>query len=71
MGKILWEKFGIEIVSSSVRVRKGGQHMEIDVLAYANSDVNVLHICATSMTRCLRWKPPQILNLDFDKVSAG
>ena len=40
MQKILQQRFGVEIVSPSVRVAKSGQHLEIDVLAYANGDIN-------------------------------
>jgi hypothetical protein len=44
MSKILSERFGMEVISPSVRVSKQGQHMEIDVLAYANSDVNEAYV---------------------------
>jgi len=44
MSKILAERFGMEVVSPSVRVSKQGQHMEIDVLAYANSEVNEAYV---------------------------
>jgi len=44
MTKILSERFGMEVVSPSVRVSKQGQHMEIDVLAYANSEVNEAYV---------------------------
>jgi len=44
MSKILSERFGMEVVSPSVRVSKQGQHMEIDVLAYANSEVNEAYV---------------------------
>jgi hypothetical protein len=44
MTKILSERFGMEVVSPSVRVSKQGEHMEIDVLAYANSDINEAYI---------------------------
>lgn len=40
MEKILQQRFGMEVISPSVRVSKGGEHLEIDVLAYANSDIN-------------------------------
>ena len=40
MEKILREKFAMEVISPSVRVSKQGEHIEIDVLAYANSSVN-------------------------------
>jgi hypothetical protein len=40
METILRERFGMEVISPSVRVSKGGQHMEIDVLAYANGPIN-------------------------------
>ena len=44
MAKILSEKFGMEVISPSVRVSKQGEHMEIDVLAYANSEVNEAYV---------------------------
>jgi hypothetical protein len=44
MEKILRERFGMEVISPSVRVSKGGQHLEIDVLAYANSAINQAYI---------------------------
>ena len=44
MTKILSERFGMEVVSPSVRVSKQGEHMEIDVLAYANSEVNEAYV---------------------------
>jgi RecB family endonuclease NucS len=34
----------MEVISPSVRVSKGGQHMEIDVLAYANGELNTAYI---------------------------
>ncbi|MEI7869156.1 MAG: DUF3782 domain-containing protein [Candidatus Methylumidiphilus sp.] len=44
MTKILTGRFGMEVVSPSVRVNKQGEHMEIDVLAYANSEVNEAYV---------------------------
>jgi hypothetical protein len=44
METILRQQFGMEIISPSVRVSKGGQHMEIDVLAYANGELNTAYI---------------------------
>ncbi|GBF82273.1 DUF3782 domain-containing protein [Aphanothece sacrum] len=44
MEKILRQRFGMEIISPSVRARKEGQHMEIDVLAYANGNINTAYI---------------------------
>ena len=44
MGKILAERFGMEVVSPSVRVKKQGENMEIDVLAYANSEINEAYV---------------------------
>jgi hypothetical protein len=44
MERILQERFGMEIISPSVRASKGGQHLEIDVLAYANSDINTAYV---------------------------
>ena len=44
MTKILTERFGMEVISPSVRVKKQGENMEIDVLAYANSEVNEAYV---------------------------
>ena len=44
METILSQRFGMEIISPSVRVSKGGQHMEIDVLAYTNGELNTAYI---------------------------
>ena len=44
METILRQRFGMEVISPSVRVSKGGQHMEIDVLAYANGELNTAYI---------------------------
>ena len=44
MTKILSERFGMEVISPSVRVKKQGENMEIDVLAYANSEVNEAYV---------------------------
>ncbi|PZU92868.1 MAG: DUF3782 domain-containing protein [Pseudanabaena sp.] len=44
MERILQKQLGMEIISPSVRVSKGGLHLEIDVLAYANGDVNTAYI---------------------------
>ena len=44
METILGQRFGMEVISPSVRVSKGGQHMEIDVLAYANGELNTAYI---------------------------
>jgi hypothetical protein len=32
------------LVAPSVRVARGGQHLERDVLAYANSEINVAYV---------------------------
>ena len=42
--KILQEDFKMEIVSPSVRIHKDGRDMEIDILAYANSEVNEVYV---------------------------
>jgi hypothetical protein len=34
----------MEVISPSVRVRKSGREIEIDVLAYANSAINEVYI---------------------------
>jgi hypothetical protein len=44
MARILSERFGMEVVSPSVRVSKQGQHLEIDVLAYANGEINEAYV---------------------------
>ena len=44
MEKILRQRFGMEVVSPSVRASKEGKHMEIDVLAYANGNLNTAYI---------------------------
>ena len=44
METILRQRFGMEIVSPSVRASKEGQHLEIDVLAYANGNINTAYI---------------------------
>jgi hypothetical protein len=44
MEKILRQRFGMEVVSPSVRVSKEGRHMEIDVLAYANGNLNTVYV---------------------------
>lgn len=42
METILYEKFAMEVVTPSVRVSKQGKHIELDVLAYANGEVNTV-----------------------------
>jgi hypothetical protein len=44
MEKILRDRFGMEVISPSVRVSKAGKHMELAVLAYANGTVNAAYI---------------------------
>ena len=44
MQRILREEFGMEVVSPSVRVIRGGEEVEIDTLAYANSDINQAYL---------------------------
>jgi len=44
MEKILRRRFGVDTVAPSVRVARGGQHLELDVLAYANSEVNAAYV---------------------------
>ena len=41
METILGQQFGMEVISPSVRVSKEGQHLEIDVLAYTNGELNM------------------------------
>ncbi len=40
MSKILRDRFGMECISPRVRIRRGGREVEIDVLAFANSQRN-------------------------------
>ena len=44
MEKILRQRFGMEVVSPSVRVSKEGQHIELDVFAYTNGNLNIAYI---------------------------
>jgi hypothetical protein len=44
MEKILRARFGMEVVSPSVRVTKDGHHLEIDVLAWANGAINAAYL---------------------------
>ena len=44
MEKILRRRFRMEVISPSVRVSKGDQHLEIDVLAYANGTINQAYV---------------------------
>jgi len=40
MSKILTEQFGMEVITPRVKARKGGDTLELDVFAYANSERN-------------------------------
>ena len=40
MTKILTEQFGMEVATPRYKVRKQGQSLELDVLAYTNSEQN-------------------------------
>ncbi|GCL57759.1 DUF3782 domain-containing protein [Microcystis aeruginosa] len=44
METILRQRFGMEVISPSVRASKEGQHIEIDVLAYSNGELNTAYI---------------------------
>jgi len=44
MQKILQKEFKMEVISPSVRVSKNGHHLEIDVLAYANGEINEAYV---------------------------
>ena len=44
MQKILRQRFGVDTISPSVRLTRDGQHLEIDVLAYANGDINAVYV---------------------------
>ena len=41
MERILTEQFGMTTIMPRVRTRKNGEEIEIDVLAYANDDINL------------------------------
>lgn len=42
MERILSEQFGMTTVMPRVRTRQGGENIEIDVLAYANGEINTV-----------------------------
>lgn len=44
MERLLRERFGMEVVSPSVRVSKGGRHVEIDTLSYADGEINAAYV---------------------------
>ncbi|WP_017294699.1 DUF3782 domain-containing protein [Geminocystis herdmanii] len=44
MEKILSKQFKMEVISPRVRVRKGAEEMEIDVLAYSNGGINRAYV---------------------------
>ena len=44
METILRQRFGMEVISPSVRASKEGQHLKIDVLAYSNGQLNTAYI---------------------------
>ena len=44
MTKIHTENFGMEVVTPRVKVRKAGRSLELDVLAYANSECNAAYV---------------------------
>ncbi|GCL45015.1 DUF3782 domain-containing protein [Microcystis aeruginosa] len=44
METILRQRFGMEVISPSVRASKEEQHIEIDVLAYSNGELNTAYI---------------------------
>lgn len=44
MQKILRERFGMEVISPSVRVSKDGEDLELDVLSYANGEINAAYV---------------------------
>ena len=44
MQKILHERFNMEVISPSVRIRKDGRDIEIDVLSYANGSINEAYV---------------------------
>lgn len=44
MKKILEEQFKMSVISTNVRSRRNGKEMELDVLAYSNTNVNEVYI---------------------------
>jgi hypothetical protein len=42
--RILTEKFKMDYVGARIQVRKNGETMEFDVLAYANRDINEVYV---------------------------
>lgn len=46
MEKTLRQRFGIEVICPSVRVRKAGAHLDIDVLAYVGGSINQAYVVA-------------------------
>ena len=44
METLLREKFNMEVISPSIRVRKGGKELQLDVFAYNNGDLNTAYI---------------------------
>jgi hypothetical protein len=59
--RLLTQRFGMDVVSPSVRLRKGGEHVELDLLAYANGEVNTAvvvevksHVREDSLQQLLR-----------------
>ncbi len=44
MERLLRERFGMEVISPSVRVTKGDRHLELDVLSYANGPIACAYV---------------------------
>ena len=44
MTKILKDTFNMDVIATRIKVRKGGEEMELDVMAYANTTVNKVFI---------------------------
>ena len=44
METILQQRFGMTVVMPRVRAKQNGEHLEIDVLAYANGDINAAFV---------------------------
>jgi len=44
MEMLLREKFKMEVISPSIRARKGGKELQLDVFAYNNGDLNTAYI---------------------------
>ncbi len=44
LSKVMEEQFHMNVIAPNVRAKKDGEHFEIDVMAYANTDVNKVYL---------------------------